>query len=186
MASQVYPPLITVERFLRIDFGPDLKAELSNGTIRMMAGGTFAHARVQGNVLRLLGNGLTGTGCQPVGSDMGVRTHDLSLRYPDVSVFCGKDGRENDKAVVMDDPRVVVEVLSPSTMAEDLTTKLVEYKAIASVETILYIDHDRETVRHLQRTGPHGWTDDELGEGEDVVLPQFGLTLAHGDIFGRG
>ncbi len=154
MGSQPYPPLISLERFLKIDFGSDLKAELSNGVIRMMAAGTFAHARVQGNVLRLLGNALLGTGCRPQGPDMGVHTATLSLRYPDVSVWCGKDGRENDKVRVLADPRMIVEILSPSTMAEDLTEKLPEYRAMPSVETILYIDPEGETIRHLQRTGP--------------------------------
>lgn len=49
MASEFalsWPRLLTVE-FLQIDFGPELKAELDDGCIRMMAGGSRSHARVQ-------------------------------------------------------------------------------------------------------------------------------------------
>ena len=186
MATNLYAPLLTVEEFLRIDFGPDKKAELSNGVIRMMAGGTVAHNRIQGNVMRILGNGLRGSGCSPYGSDMGVRMHDFSLRYPDVSVFCGRDGPENDKLRELDDPKLVVEVLSPSTRNEEVAVKLPEYKAVASMQTILFIDPDTGSMRLLQRTGPKAWNDAELAPGAAVPLPEFGLTLAYDDIFARG
>ena len=65
MATNLHAPLLTVEEFLRIDLSPEKKAELSNGVIRMMAGGAAAHNRVQRNMLRLLGNGLLGSGCSP-------------------------------------------------------------------------------------------------------------------------
>lgn len=186
MATNLYAPLLTVEEFLRIDFGPNKKAELSNGVIRMMAGGTVAHNRIQGNVMRILGNGLRGSGCSPYGSDMGVRMHDFSLRYPDVSVFCGRDGPENDKLRELDDPKLVVEVLSPSTRDEDVAVKLPEYKAVASMQTILFVDPDTGGMRLLQRTGPAAWNDAELAPGTDVPLPEFGLTLAYDNIFARG
>lgn len=186
MATNLYAPLLSVEEFLRIDFGPDKKAELSNGVIRMMTGGTAAHNRVQGNVMAALHSALRGSGCSPYGSDMGVRMHDLSLRYPDVSVFCGREGPENDKLREFDDPEMVVEVLSPSTRREDLEVKLPEYKSVPTMQTILFIDPDAGTMRLLQRTGPAAWNDAELAAGSDVVLPQFGLTIAYDNLFARG
>ena len=83
--------MLTAEAFLEIVFG-EKKAELDNGVIRMMAGGTVRHAQVQGNILGWLRQQLRGTGCRPYGSDMATATHDFSIRYPDVSVFCGPRG----------------------------------------------------------------------------------------------
>ena len=80
--------MLTAKAFLEIDFG-EKKAELDNGVIRMMAGGTVRHAQVQGNIFGWLRQQLRGTGCRPYGSDMATATHDFSIRYPDVSVFCG-------------------------------------------------------------------------------------------------
>lgn len=57
-------PLVTAAEFLRMDFG-DRKAELDNGVIRMIAGGTGRHARVAFNILLALGKRLEGTGCTP-------------------------------------------------------------------------------------------------------------------------
>ena len=185
MATRILAPLLSVEDFLEIDFGPDRKAELDNGVIRMMAGGTGAHARVQANIIRFLGAALRGTGCRPYGSDMGVRTHDIALRYPDVSVFCGRDTRENDRLRVFDDPRAVFEVLSESTAVHDQTVKLEEYKAIPSIDTIVYVDPDDERVRLLNRIGLNAWTDAWLDPGEAVLLPKLGVTMPWAEIFSR-
>ena len=88
MATRPDYPLLTAKAFLEIDFG-EKKAELDNGVIRMMAGGTVRHAQVQGNIFGCLRQQLRGAGCRPYGSDMATATHDFSIRYPDVSVFCG-------------------------------------------------------------------------------------------------
>lgn len=185
--ATTYPmsPLLTVTDFLRIDFGSDQKAELDNGVIRMMAGGTGAHNRVQANINRFLAVALRGSGCRPYGSDMGFRTHDLSLRYPDVSVFCGRDTPENDQLRLFDDPKMVVEILSPSTADSDFAVKLPEYRAVASIETILFVNPDSGAMRLVQRTGPASWNDAELEAGADVPLPPFGLVMPNSEIFAR-
>jgi hypothetical protein len=74
--------LIDAEEFLDIDFDSDRKAELDGGVIRMMAGGTRAHARVQANLMRVLGNLLRGSGCRPYGSDMAIKTDAYSVQFP--------------------------------------------------------------------------------------------------------
>jgi len=185
MATQTEPHLITAEQFLQIDFGSDIKAELDNGVVRMMAGGTAAHARIQMNVQAWLWQALKGSGCRPYGPDMGLRTHDKSVRYPDVSVYCGKDSEIFDAAKAFDDPVAIVEVLSPSTRLSDQGTKLGEYRALPSVQTILLIDPDSQTVQLITRTGPQSWTDSILGPDEDIAIPHLNLTLPQSEIFAR-
>lgn len=68
MATQPAYRLLTAKEFLEIDFG-EQKAELDNGVIRMKAGGTARHARVQHNILLALGTRLRGTGCTPYNSE---------------------------------------------------------------------------------------------------------------------
>lgn len=184
MPTQPDYPLLTAREFLEIDFG-ERKAELDNGVIRMMAGGTARHARVAFNIMRALGNRLAGTGCTPYGADMATRTSDLSIRYPDVSVFCGRDGPADDEEKAFDDPRILFEVLSAGTARTDLTTKLPEYKALLSLDTIVFVDIATERVRVVQRTGPRGWNEEAYDEPVDVALPALGLTIPHWEIFAR-
>lgn len=184
MAMQIVYPLLTAEEFLQIDFG-DRKAELDNGVIRIMAGGTARHAQVQFNIFLALGSRLRGSGCTPYNSDMATQTDDRSIRYPDVSVFCGRDGSEDDDKKAFDDPRVVFEVLSAGTARTDLRVKLDEYKALASVDTIVFVDIATERLRIVQRTGPNGWSDDTYDVETDVRLPSLNLTIPHAEIFAR-
>mgnify|MGYP001297411727 CR=1 FL=1 len=186
MASQPAPYLISADQFLAMEFGPDEKVELDNGVIRMMGGGTAAHARIQANLIVALGTRLKGTGCRPYGSDMAARTHDMSVRYPDVSVYCGdQSSAERDKDKAFTDPRIVIEVLSPSTSTHDQQAKLAEYRDLPSVDTILFVDPDAERVRVVQRTSAEGWSDNWMATGSDIALPSLSLTLTHDDIFAR-
>lgn len=184
MATHPVYPLLTAEEFLEIDFG-DLKAELDNGVIRMMAGGTKRHARVQSNIIAALAPRLRGTGCGVYGSDMAARTRDRSIRYPDVSVYCGRESVEYDEEISAPDPRIVFEVLSDGTSRTDLRVKLGEYMALPSVDTIVYVDIGVERLRIFQRTGPAGWSDNTYDVPIDLALPSLDLTIPHDEIFAR-
>jgi len=184
MATRAEYPLLTAKEFLEIDF-KDRKAELDRGVIRMMAGGTARHSQVQGNILAFLRGKLRGTGCRPYGSDMAVQTLDISIRYPDVSVYCERAGREHDDATAFDDPRVIFEVLSAGTARTDLGVKLDEYKALPSVDTIVFVDIASERLRVVQRTGPGGWNEQSYDDPADVALPALDITLPHDEIFAR-
>ncbi len=184
MATQTEYPLLTAREFLEIDFG-EHKAELDNGVIRMMAGGTARHAAVQINLITALRQRLRGSGCAPYSSDMAVQTHDRSIRYPDVTVYCGRANSLNDDEKAFDDPRVIFEVLSAGTARTDLRVKLPEYTALPSVDTIVFVDIASERLRIVQRTGPNGWSQQTYDEPVDVSLPSLGVTIPHDEIFAR-
>lgn len=178
--------LIDAEEFLAIDFGPDAKAELDRGVIRMMAGGTLSHARIQTNISSYLRFRLRGSGCRPYGPDMAIRIDAHSVRYPDVAVLCGDlTSRANDKLRSIPDAKVIVEILSDSTSAYDQDVKLKEYKTLAGVDTIVFVDPDAERLRVLQRLGPQAWRDESFIEPADLVLPALELTIPHAEIFAR-
>lgn len=146
----------------------------------MMAGGNRAHARVQMNLSGFLREALGGSGCRPFESDMGGRTKELALRYPDVTVDCGapSDGPLDQ---VLGNPIVIVEVLSPTTRDYDLRTKKAEYREIGSVRTIAFIDPEAETLSVSQRI-EGGWTD-TLFAVADLSLPDLSIVIPHGEIF---
>ena len=183
MATSDQVRLLTVEEFLRIDFGPDLKAELDRGVIRMMAGGTFAHSQVQMNLWSFFRGALRGSGCRPHGSDMAVRIRDESVRYPDLTIDCASRSAEPADRVLRD-PRVVVEVLSPSTRDLDLSVKLSEYRVLSSVVAIAFIDPEEEMVAVTHRIGGDGWTDIAFAR-RDLVLPSPDVTMPYHEIFVR-
>jgi Uma2 family endonuclease len=188
MATQASVRFLTPAEVLQIDFGPDLRAELDNGVVRMMAGGSREHSRVQTNLLRWFGNKLRGSGCRPHGSDAAVQTTDTSIRYPDMTIDCGPDEGPVAEAeeLVLADPRLIVEVLSPGTRAIDEGVKLIEYRQVDSLRTILLIDPVAQRVRVLARdSASERWRDQRHDEAVDIELAPFGLMLPHAEIFAR-
>ena len=185
MAARPDTVLLTAEQFLQIEFGSDIKAELDNGVIRMMAGGTAAHSRIQMNLSRFLGPHLRGSGCRPYGPDMAIETHSGSVRYPDVSVDCRAAGETPDDAKTLTNPKVAIEILSPTTRRQDQGVKLDEYRSVPTIDTIALVDPERERIRVLQRTGPSSWSDVTSTEPSDLILPSIGLTVPHAEIFAR-
>lgn len=171
---------VTVREFLAMDLG-EAKAELVDGVILMMAGGSPRHAAIAANLIRALGNRLDGSGCRPYGSDLAIRTGQSSLRFPDVSVYCRKDNPVDPEAKLLGDPRVLFEVLSPSTASNDQITKLAEYRARSGVKAVVFVDPENERVRVVDTTQEceGGW----LSIGSDVDLPALGITLPHDEIF---
>jgi Uma2 family endonuclease len=172
---------VEVQEFLDMDFG-DAKAELVDGMIYMMSGGSRRHAAIAANIIIALGGKLRGSGCRPYGSDLAAQTGPNSIRYPDVSVYCGEANNPTDpKAKLIGDPEVVFEVLSPSTASNDQLIKLAEYLALPGVKLVVFVDPDNERVRSVDPAddGEGDW----LPVGEHLELPSLGITLSHEDVF---
>lgn len=182
MATEPSERLLTAQEFLQIDFGADLKAELDDGSIRMMAGGTREHARVQANVLAYLRGALRGSGCRPYGSDMAVQTHERGVRYPDVTVDCGT-GTDADSDKVLRDPRIIIEILSPSTRDIDLRVKRAEYRELPSVAAIIFIDPHAESSS-ISRRLEGAWVETLFAQA-DIDLPALDLSIPHDEMFAR-
>ncbi len=111
---------------------------------------------------------------------MGVRTKELALRYPDLTVDCGAPGDEPFDQV-LGNPVFVVEVLSSTIRDYDLRTKKAEYREIASIRTIAFVDRDEKTLSVSQRID-RGWID-TLFAAADLALPDLDIVVPHAEIF---
>ena len=82
------------------------------------------------------------------------------------------------------EPRVIVEVLSPSTMSFDRFKKVVEYQTIATVTHILLVDTEVPRVDVLSRSGGGTWTSTRY-EGLDakIDLPTIKASLGLDEVF---
>ncbi len=80
--------------------------------------------------------------------------------YPDVTVICGHlelDPEDPKKHTALN-PRVLVEVLSPSTEDYDRGEKLGHYKKIPAVSEIVLVAHDRHEVEIVRREADGSWS----------------------------
>ena len=176
---------VEVDEFLAMDFG-GARAELEDGVILMMAGGNEAHARIAANVIAFLMPKLRGTGCRPYGSDFATRTEERTVRLPDVSVYCNDPAAPgNATKQLLGDPQIVFEVLSRSTASHDQLVKLAEYRELAGLREIVFVDPQSERVRLLARAATGDWSDEWLEQGTDLFLPSLDLAIPHGELFAR-
>lgn len=184
MATDPFNTKISADEFLAMDFG-DKKVELVDGVIRAMTGGKRAHFRVQRNLVGYLRQQLRGSG-RGVYSEFGLKLAEDTIRYPDVAIECdGPDRHENDEDLLLRSPVVLFEVLSPSTRNHDEGVKLRLYSELESVDTIVFVDPDAETVRVVQRLGPTSWRNELYPQAADVELPAIGITIPKEEIFAR-
>jgi Uma2 family endonuclease len=98
----------------------------------------------------------------------------LPYRYADVSIVCGEPKvREITKGIdALENPTLLVEVLSPSTADYDRGTKFEEYKSISSFAEYLLISQDRVHTARRSRQPDGSWLETifESGVGPSTLL----------------
>jgi Uma2 family endonuclease len=154
MASVAHQRM-TVQEFLQREALTRAKHEYLRGEVYAMAGASPAHNRISSNIHGELIMQLRGKPCHANTSDVMVRAGEL-LSYPDVSVVCPPVQREPSATEVVLNPKVLVEVLSPSTERYDRNVKLWHYEQLASIEEILLVQQEAALVEHYARGAEGG------------------------------
>lgn len=180
------PHRLTFEDYLRIEDDSAIKHEFINGQVFAMSGGTPDHAGVTANVSSLLTIALRNERCRVFSPDLRVRVRATGLgTYADVTVICGAveldpDDRKGHTAL---NPRVLVEVLSPSTEDYDRGDKLGNYKQIPSLEEVVLVAYDRREVELIRREADGSWSRHISRAGEVVRLTSLECELPVEDIY---
>ena len=143
-----------------------------------MNGGTIEHATITANILTALTNRLRGSPCRPLGPTTKVQTGP-GYRYPNALVTCTRAPRGTDIAL---EPRVLFEVMSPSTEVTDVTTKLLEYRGIASVQRYVVLSQDAAMATVYCRTA-NQWTVTQLLAGEMLSMPEIGIEIPVSELY---
>jgi Uma2 family endonuclease len=161
---------------------PTGRFELDNGRVVAVAPERASHAIVKGNVYVCLRNAIRSRSlaCRAFPDGMAVRVDDSTVYEPDTLVRCGP-ALPGD-AVELNDPVVVVEVISPSSRGVDRGARLASYFSLPSVRHYLILDTDNRLVIHYRR-------DDDGRIGATIVrdgpltLDPPGLAIDTRDIF---
>lgn len=151
----------TFDEYVRFEEESGLKHEFLDGQVFAMSGGTPEHAAITANVARLLGNALEDRRCRVFSPDLRVRSKATGLgTYADVTVVCGALELDPDdpKGHTVTNPKLVVEVLSPSTEDYDRGEKLEHYRTIPSLAEVILVAHDRREVEVVRRENDGSWS----------------------------
>jgi Uma2 family endonuclease len=173
---------VSVEEYLAIDNASDVRFEYVSGDLRMFAGGSRNYSLIAHNLHALLHEHLRGTPCAAYTSDMRVQVAKDLYYYPDVTVSCDNNEEEN----ALHSPKVVFEVLSPSTEAIDRIEKLEAYRGLASLEDYVLVSSERQAVEvHHRDSRGTFWITRIYGPGDTVKIESLDAEFLMDEIYER-
>lgn len=125
--------------------------ELVDGEVVGMASERLAHARAKVHALLALDRAAKAAGlvCEALPDGMALRVDAHLVFEPDAMLRCGPP-LPND-AVLVEDPVIVVEVLSPSTKSVDSNAKLAGYFRVPSIHHCLILNPAKRVAIHHRR-----------------------------------
>ena len=175
----------TVQEYLQLERAANYKSEYFNGEIFAMAGASTAHNTISANIIGVLWAQLRGR-CRVLNSDMRIALDaSSSYSYADVLVVCGEPKllaesfQDN-----LTNPRVIFEVLSPSTEAYDRGDKFEQYRKIPSFTDYVLVAQDQVRVEHYQRREDGAWVSQVYaGLTASLRIGSIGCSLALADIY---
>ena len=177
----------TVEEYLRFEAESSDKHEFSDGQIIDMAGGTIEHSLIISNTIGELRAALKNKPCIVLESNMQVRiARKHAYRYPDASVVCGEpqlDTALTGRRTLLN-PKLIVEVLSPSTEGIDRGKKFSDYREIPSVEEFVLISSDEPMIEVYYRQPDGVWRfTPARGMDSAITLSSIGITLKLSEVY---
>lgn len=182
MAELAHKLSVSSAEYLEGEKVAKVRHEYVDGAVLAMAGGTKVHNLISFNVARVLHGHLRNTPCRVFIGDVKVHVSwDWRERfyYPDVMVGC--ETSDTDPYVV-EQPKLIVEVLSDSTERDDRSDKFYAYRRLASLEEYVLVAQDVRRVEVYRRET--GW-DLEIYETarENFSLRSVGLDLSLAEVY---
>ncbi|HEX8265996.1 MAG TPA: Uma2 family endonuclease [Pyrinomonadaceae bacterium] len=178
----------TPEEYLELERQSDVRHEYYEGEIYAMAGETLKHSQICVNLAREVSSQLKGKPCQALSPNMKVRAQTKGLfAYPDLTVVCGEPIFHDQKRDVLLNPRVIFEVLSPSTERYDRTMKFFKYRQeIQDLTDYIIISQDSAFIEHYEKQADGRWVHTVVGGLENVLnVASINCVLSLAEIYDR-
>jgi Uma2 family endonuclease len=187
----------TEDEYLALERASQERREYLDGQIYLMAGESEAHGTICINLSIEFGCQLKGTPCRAFSKDTKVRSGPLPksrysaqglYSFPDLLVVCGEGQYLDEHQDVLLNPKVIIEVLSPSIEAFDRTEKFVRYRTyLDSLTDYILVAQSQALMEHFARDENGQWviaaTATELSG--TVVINSIGCTLRLVDVYDR-
>lgn len=162
----------------------ETKHEYRNGEIVAMAGGSLEHSLLAVEAQVLLRRALSHRPCLVFNADARTRIPATGLgTYPDLAVICGRIETDPEDPNTLNNPCLLVEVLSPSTEAWDRGEKFKHYRNLPSLREYLLISQGQPLLELYRRQPDGRWLYESRGPGERVVLESAGCELVVDELY---
>jgi Uma2 family endonuclease len=156
MIASTQPKLMTSQEYLEWETTQPIKYEYLYGEVYAMTGGTLPHNSVALNLASAFKNHLKDKGCKVFMADAKVAISEkAAFFYPNVMVTC----HEKDQKAIdfIENPCLIIEVLSPSTEAYDRGKKFAAYRQLKSLQEYVLIDLQKMSVECFRLNEKNKW-----------------------------
>lgn len=185
----------TPEEYLEIERKSEARHEYFDGEIYPvddgifgMAGESLSHSQICVNLAGEVRAKLKGTACQALSPNMKVRAESKGMfAYPDLTVVCGDPIFHDQQKDVLLNPKVIFEVLSPSTERYDQTKKFFRYrKELPSLTDYVLIYQDAPFIEHHEKQPDGRWIHNASDGLEDFLrINSIGIEIVLREIYDR-
>lgn len=172
---------VSVDEYLARERDNSVRHEYVQGQVYAMAGASDRHNRIALNIASRLNDQLTDDRCETFIADMKVMVTEDLYYYPDVVVTCDPPGGD---PYFRTQPRLIVEVISPSTARTDRHEKLMAYRHLSSLQEYVLVMQDEVLIEIHRRRDDDPWEIDTFSQPEEIVnFASVGLSLSVADIY---
>lgn len=180
---------MTVEEYLEFEKTSKVRHEYVDGQvfpmdseINAMAGESKRHNRIASRIFRFIDAHLEESDCEVYIEAVKLRVNSSKFYYPDVVVIYEADLEDDE--YVLENPRLIVEVLSPSTERTDRAEKLLAYQRMSSLQEYVIVAQDRIWVQIHQRQSGDNWTvENYLDLNDEITFASVNFTIGVSDIY---
>jgi Uma2 family endonuclease len=180
------PNWFSVEEYLNLDRQPQngsyiIRHEYRYGLVYAMAGGSDDHDEISINLIELMRRKLRGQPCSVRSGNVKVNYAESFYYYPDAFVTC--DPRDKTDRYVKRYPKLIAEVLSPSTENFDRQDKFTDYQQLESLEEYVLIAQDQIWVQCRRKNQAGNWEIQDYRSGDRVKLHSIDLEVSIDDLY---
>lgn len=187
----------TEDQYLSMEREAEERHEYLDGLIYAMAGESPEHGAICTNLTTEIGLQLRGARCQAFSKDMRIRSGSPPRRrysqrglysYPDLVIVCGELQFLDEHRDVLINPKVIIEVASPSTAAFDLGEKFRRYRTFnPSLTDYLVVAQNRPSIEHFARQENGQWViaASVVEMAESVHIASVNCTLQLTEVYDR-
>ncbi len=180
-----YYPQMSADEYLDWERMQEYKNEFPSGEIVAVSGASISHNLINSNLLAETGIFLKGKSCKIFGSDLRAEVSAKeSYFYPDITIVCGELKIAGDKDDMINNPAVIIEILSPSTEKYDAKRKKFFYMQMHSLQEYIMIDSTNVLIDLVRRKKDNTWENELIiNKDSSLTIQTINLTIPLSEIY---
>jgi Uma2 family endonuclease len=176
---------VTPEQYLILERAAEFRHEYYDGKMVERAVSSYRHVVIVSNLCFAIGNRIRNSRWFVLTVDMRTQVSPMGpFTYPDVLIVCDKPLFADNQQDTLLNPKVLIEVLSPSTEAHDRGVKFSEYRKLDSLEEYVLVSQHQPRVEKFRRQADGLWLFSEaVGLESTITLESVECSIPLAEIY---